>query len=212
MSSESVAPRTVVAAVSLDAASLVALLRASFFARQLGGELRVVHVLWEPAEPSAVRLRESARIVLEWARGAGVDLPPECVVIRAGSPDVELARVASTASTGLLVLGGRADGDSGSPGHVARFVARNATAPVVVTSPPAPSRRVVAASDLRDERYPVLRAAAAFAVALGARATAVHNVEAAAGESTASSERLLEGVARSACFDEALVTREPTAP
>ncbi|HEY8077970.1 MAG TPA: hypothetical protein VIF62_27780, partial [Labilithrix sp.] len=138
--------------------------------------------------------------------------PPESIVIRAGSPDVELARVASTATTGLIVLGGRADGDSSSPGHVARFVARNATAPVVVTSPPAPSRRVVAASDLRDERYPVLRAAAALAVALGARATAMHNVEASAGEPTGSSERLLEGVARSACFDEALVTREPSAP
>ncbi len=202
--------RCVVAAVALDGASLVALMRASFLARQFGDELRVLHVVWHSEALSALQEEASARVVMEWALAGGVLLGRESVEIRAGSPDIEITRAVSEPSTRLAVLGGVGAGDSSPPGRIARFVARNASVPVMVSAPPSPSRRIVAASDLRDDRYPVLDAAAALAVALGARATAVHNAGPAVHDPHDRRARLERGVARAPCYAEALLTRELT--
>jgi hypothetical protein len=206
-----VSPRRILVALSFDATSVVALLRGASLASRLGVELAVVHVIWERPDDGVIgpaRADDAARVVVEWAASLGVDIAESAVEIRSGSPDIEILAAATVAPPLVLVVGGRAASDASPPGRVARFVAKNAPMPVLVAAPPLPSRRIVAASDLVDETYPVLRATEGLATALTTQATAVHNVDASGEALVERTEQLSRLVSALPTFRDALVTRE----
>lgn len=201
----------VLVATALDGPSVVALFRGAGLSRSLGLPLRLLHVLWEPPEasggPSPTRAANARAIVVDWAVRLGVDISPDAVDIRAGSRDVEIVRAARTTRPAFLVIGGTGAVESGGPGAVARFVVQHARIPVVVAAPPLPSHRFVAASDMADERYPVLSAAAELAAACASRATAVHAAtEATDGDRLERANALGRAIAGMTEYDEGLIT------
>jgi nucleotide-binding universal stress UspA family protein len=128
----------------------VALLEARRLGALLGAPVQVVHVVEARAQAWPARADE-------WLRDGG--LAAEDVVIRPGSPWVELVRYAEEVGPALMVLGSH--GASGfqplSIGSTASRVTVNARCPVVLVSP-----RVGAVGSRRSqERRVAVRAEAA---------------------------------------------------
>jgi nucleotide-binding universal stress UspA family protein len=92
--------------------------------------------------------------------------------IRCGRPSGAIALRASELDARLVVLAPGAD----SLGPLAMSVARACSRPVLLARNSVAGGTVIAATDLRDGRYPVVRQASALGAALGARVVAVHNV------------------------------------
>lgn len=92
--------------------------------------------------------------------------------IRNGRSVEAIASRAAELDVRLVVLAPESD----ALGLLAVSVARACSRPVLVARASSTGEAVIAATDLRDERYRVLREASALGAALGARVVAVHNV------------------------------------
>ncbi len=164
-----------------------ALLRAHAFARIFGGELTVLRVL-----PSGVpsnmlfphlnlrcALIELGRFTKAIRRTRALSdstlpepLPEGRVLVRDGDFDATVARVALEIGADLIVLP-PAEGRSGL--RVTTLSAKTG-APVLVAREAKSCDVVVAATDLADDRYPVLSRAAEIAARLGTSVVLVHNI------------------------------------
>ena len=161
---------SILVAASFDAPSLVALRRAHEIALRLGGRLHIVHVI--PRANAADQQATALRIVDRASRALAEPVTEADVAVRVGNTIAEIWREAHRLSCDLLVLGGAACGRV--PSWRARFLAQHARCPVLLASEPHASG-VVAATDLRDRRLPVIRWAARFALRVGVPLEVVHN-------------------------------------
>lgn len=179
----------ILAAVSLDRGSALALRRAHDLSRALELELCVVHVVTTPPSPAAsravldfpsrlARTRMAKVAVQEWSLfELGIALPSRCIHIRFGLPEDQLTRVSRQLRAGLLVVGGRVAPHSPSPGQLTRRIISRAKCPVFVAGPVRDGRSMVVATDLVGPTVPVVRVAWDFARRLARRLTVVHNLE-----------------------------------
>jgi nucleotide-binding universal stress UspA family protein len=172
-----VAPgETILVGTSLDAASAIALRRAVALGRTFAAHIRVVFALPWGGHPIRVVEEEQRARVMEWAaRKARVVLDPERVICRLDEPATALARDALESGASLVVIG---TSHARSTAGLADRLLRLAPVRVLVARLPRHRDAVVAATDLRDKRFPVARAAAAWANAYDARVTLIHNLEA----------------------------------
>jgi nucleotide-binding universal stress UspA family protein len=160
---------TIVVGTSLDAPSAIALRRAVALSRTFEAQIRVVFSLpW--SGPIRVHEEEQRALVMEWAmREASVVLDADRIVCRLEEPATAVARDARASEASLVVIGAA---------DIADRVLRLAPLRVLLARLPRHRDAVVAATDLRDKRFPVARAAAAWANAYDARVTLIHNLEA----------------------------------
>lgn len=200
------------------------LLSAAQLALRTGRTLHVVRVL-----PAARRLEEHAglspfvaptrdaerrllacRETRAWCDQALLGaLPPLRIAVRAGEFVTEIARRARELRTALISLPPM----QGRSGSIVAALARCAGVPVLVTRGPGAPRRFLAASDLRDESYPILRKAAELAGEVAADVSLLHDLgdphaaePAARGESQR--QRLLGAARRWLPTGNVVVTRE----
>lgn len=211
---------------SLGLASATATRRAAALARILGARMVVVHAVDGPTPSSRIqttatpdpkpRLRRLTRAVGEWCSVVlGHRVPEADVVVRPGRVVNVLAGVAKERKAILLVVGSESpDARRASFGLADRLVA-STRKPVLVARPPTTSNRIVAATDLVDDTYPVLRRAASLGTRFEAPVTFVSNVpHDERAEPTGIDERrsLLEALARSmGGVDALLLGRRATA-
>jgi nucleotide-binding universal stress UspA family protein len=154
-----------------------ALLRARELAEMFEGELLVLRVLFGPAGAEEVaglaRFADVIRRTRAFCDAAlGRGLGPRHVLVRAGDFEPTVTRAAMERHADLVVIP-PAEGHSGER---VTAIATKAGVPVLVAREPMSPDVVVAATDLLDERYPVLSRAAYIAARSGARVVAVHNV------------------------------------
>ncbi|MCC6900418.1 MAG: universal stress protein [Polyangiaceae bacterium] len=165
--------------------SKVGLSRAVTLARVLDAELEVLCVLPERANPFSPNLRrdelprslQNARAarhgVLDWVREVtGTPLPEHRLRIRFGALVDQVAIHAAKLGAGLVVL---APG-KGRVGSRVIELARVSGLPVLVARRAGSGAGILAATDLADPDYPVLRQAAELSRRLSTPLVAIHNV------------------------------------
>jgi nucleotide-binding universal stress UspA family protein len=173
---------TILVGTSLDAASAIALRRAVALGRTFGAQIRVVYALPWTGQPIRVLEQDQRALVMEWAmKKARVVLDSDRVICRLEEPGAAFARDALASGASLVVIGSA---------ELADRVLRLAPVRLLVARPPRHRDAVVAASDLRDTRCPVARAAAAWANAYDARVTLIHNLEAVSNLKSVSRKQL----------------------
>jgi nucleotide-binding universal stress UspA family protein len=177
--------RRVLCAVRSLKAAPEALRRARSMATALSAELRLLHVMTEPlfysplypqlsAEASSSRIERCAALLEETRRvcaGTGA-LGQEDVLLRSGDFIDVVTEVAGEMDPDLIVL---AD-EEGLRGRQATRIARDTQTPVLIARPPRPGDVIVAATDLMDSRYPIIRGAALIGQNLASRLLLVHSV------------------------------------
>jgi len=127
-------------------------------------------------DPTA-RLRRLTRAVSAWCRDVlGHPVPESDVVVRAGKLVVVLAGIAIERHAILLVIGSESPVERRASFGLADHLVRDTRRPVLVARPPTTSNRIVAATDLVDDTYPVLRRAASMGARFEAPVTFVSNV------------------------------------
>lgn len=176
-SSDDVGPRghrAVLVGTTLDHASVRALRRASALAVRFRARLHVIHVL-PSSGPLIVHDAPAREKVIRWAVDAGVALPYKDVVIGVGDAGHAIRRAAREANAELIVVG-RPSGPLRTTGTVASLVAC-ASWSILVADRARNPRQLVAATDLRDRRFPVIQSAVKLASAMASQITVVHNVE-----------------------------------
>lgn len=182
--------RRVLFACGDDSWPASALLRAHGFAEQLRDELFVLRVCSPPQPTWRIRRRklplaglqrierlEQSRAAL-FARCAEVLWPslPESQILTLEGDFVEtVVRAVAEIGAELIVL----PPQPRSCGDVALQIVHAARVPVLVARPGRSHNIIVAATNLRDRRYPVLRHARSISSLLQAELLLVHNVEAA---------------------------------
>lgn len=179
--------RRVLCAVRTLQAAPEALRRARSMATALHAELRLLHVLeeplfWSPLFPQLSTEAASSQVerctaLLEelWricSMTEGGPLDAEDVVLASGDFVEEVWRAALEMRADLIVL---AD-EEGLTGKQATRIARDTQVPVLIARHHRPSDVIVAATDLSDARYPIIRGAARLGQQLAARLVLLHNV------------------------------------
>lgn len=104
-------------------------------------------------------------------------LTPEQILVRQGGHTSEVYRVARDIQASLLVLPRECE----VSGREVAWLVTMADVPVLVARPATCSDAIMAATDLRDPGYPVLRQAAAWSQRLEAPLVCVHNAGATPG-------------------------------
>lgn len=165
-----------------------ALLRACQFSGQLRDELYVVRVCPSPrsawhiprrrrplAALRSIEVLEANRAQLLQRCGSIVwpALPESRILSAEGDPVEVTARIATEIGAELIVL----PPQSRHCGDVAMQIVQAARIPVLVARPGRSHNIVVAATNLKDQRYPVLRHARSISALLQAEFLLVHNVE-----------------------------------
>lgn len=178
-------PRRVLCAVRTLVAAPEALRRARSMANVLSAELRLLHVLEEPllfsplypqlsSEAKSSQTERCTALMEETRRvcsGIG-RLRDDDVLLRSGDFPEVVIEVAGDMDADLIVL---AD-EEGLSGRQATRIARDSQTPVLLARPPRPGDVVVAATDLLDSRYPIIRGAAMVGRQLASRLLLVHSV------------------------------------
>ncbi|MDP2275607.1 MAG: universal stress protein [Archangium sp.] len=164
--------------------SSVSLFRAMAFARLRDAELHVLRVL--PVRPSSFPLfpqlngvmaleninrdHESVEATRAWLDDAAGET--FALEVRSGSFVAETTKRAQELCAELVVM----PPAEGRFGATATDLAQAAGVPVLVARPPMAEDVIIAASDLSDRQYPVLRQATELGAALEAPVVAMHNV------------------------------------
>lgn len=165
---------SLLAAISLDAPGAVALERAFALSQRFDAHLHVLYLVPHRVTP-LVEHEDDVRLrVSRWAsRRVKIVLDKRDIHVRLGDPLAIIRRTAEACDAALVVVGS-------PPPLPTDEIARLATAAprgLLVAHPPRTPREVVAATDLRDARFPVIKTAAQLAEGLSARVTVVHNLE-----------------------------------
>lgn len=161
---------TILVGTSLDDASAVALRRAVALARTFDANVRVLHAVPWKGGSLLVREEEQRIAIAEWAMNAAqIVLEPSHIACRLEEPATALARDAREHHASLVVLG--------ASSSLAERLLRIAPLHVLIAQPPRQGKAVVAATDLRDKRFPVAHAAASWAESCAGHVTLVHNLE-----------------------------------
>jgi len=177
--------RAILAVADRDAPGVVALQRAYVLSQIFDARLFVVHALPNGAQPLVEHEDAVRSAVVEWAAAtAKVALAPQDVEVDVGHPARAVERAARAVGAELIVVGAPhtldEDGSAGSEDRLANTIADLAgslSRGLLVAHPPRTRCELVAATDLRDARFPVVKTAAQLADALSARVTVVHNLE-----------------------------------
>ena len=170
--------RALLVATSLDEGGGVALRRAHVLSEVFSARLHVVHV-----PPSSAQLvvheRAAQDEVLRWAaEEAGIVLARHTIEIDIGDPATAIARAAKRTDAQLVVVGAPSAGAADAIATVGSLAGRlPPSSGLLVAHPPRTAGELVAATDLRDAQFPVVKTAAHLADALAARVTVVHNLE-----------------------------------
>lgn len=169
--------RAILVGTSLDDRGVVALRRGRDLAQIFGARLHVVHVLSSSTPPLVVHEDEAREVVVRWAAvQAGVDLPGRCVHVDIGDPTTAIREAVNESGAELIIVGAPETEDSaGTVASLASSLPQPSA--LLVAHPPRTSCELVAATDLRDAQFPVVKIAAQLADALAARVTVVHNLE-----------------------------------
>lgn len=169
-----------------------ALLRAASLARTFEAEISVLRVLPGDVQEAggasssglagvlwhAERFVKLARRTRKWCDATlGTALPEGRVLVREGDFQTTVARIALEMEASLVVL----PPAEGRSGEQVTAIALEAGVPVLVARAVMSSNVVVAATDLEDARYPVLRQASDLAARFRTGIVAVHNVRREAG-------------------------------
>lgn len=167
-----------------------ALRRASSMVVARHAKLRLLHVLeeplfWSPLFPQlstevassqvdrcTALVEELWRICSTITSGSGGTLDTEDVILRSGDFINEVTQAAEAMGADLIIL---AD-EEGLSGKEATRIAQQTQVPVLIARPPRASDVIVAATDLSDSRYPIIRGAARLCRQLAARLVLLHNV------------------------------------
>ena len=167
--------RVILVAALLDESGVVALRRAHALSQTFGAQLHLVHVLANATRPLVVDEESARDDVVRWAADeAGVVLAGRVVHVDIGDPARVIHHQAKTLGAELIVVGAPA-AETNTLGSLASSLSR--TTALLVAHPPRTSCELVAATDLRDGQFPVVKVAAHLADALAARVTVVHNLE-----------------------------------
>ncbi len=182
-------PRRVLFAAYPGGRPTGALLRAHAFSRIFDGELTVLRVLPNDGRKDAQApqsnllsalfglqlIAATARKTRVWSDATlPASLPRGRVLVRRGDFESTVVDVAADIGADLIVL----PPAEGHDGHRVTFISTRAGVPVLVAREVMSSEAVVAATDLRDLRFPVVSQALEIAARLGASVVAVHNVSA----------------------------------
>lgn len=169
--------RAILVATSLDDRGVVALRRGHALAHVFGARLHVVHVLSSSTPPLVVHEDDAREAVVRWATvEADVDLPGRRVHVDIGDPTTAIAKAVNASGAELIIAGAPDTEDSAATlASLASSLPRASA--LLVAHPPRTSCELVAATDLRDGQFPVVKIAAQLADALAARVTVVHNLE-----------------------------------
>ncbi len=169
--------RAILVATSLDDSGAVALRRAQVLSEIFGAQLHVVHVLPNATRPIVVDEEVARREVVRWAADqASIVLAGRFVHVDIGDPARAIHEKARSLGAELIVVGAPAPGDATDP-LVSLASSLSRTTALLVAHPPRTTCELVAATDLRDGQFPVVKVAAYLADALAARVTVVHNLE-----------------------------------
>jgi nucleotide-binding universal stress UspA family protein len=179
---------------SFDTASIVALQRAHLLSEILDARLQVLHQLPNATPPLLANEDELRARIVRWAATkVKVALAPANVRVDLGEAARVIDRAAAEVGAELIVVG--APETTSAPevtttprraGASRRIAARSIIAGLagslskrflLVAHPPRTRGELVAATDLRDVRCPVVDAAARLAESVAARVTVVHNLE-----------------------------------
>lgn len=178
-SSEGRSPR-ILCATDFSPRSEPAVERATMLARQMDGQLLLLHVVDERQSLSMIRRRaDRARSVLQWRAQQlmRIDVSPAEISVRVGKPYPTIARVAKEWDADLVVLGAyRSRSGDRYFGTTAERVARAATRPVLIVNHE-PTRRydnVLLATDLSDGFARVARMTRDLGLLDGVCASVVH--------------------------------------
>ncbi|CAN5809912.1 hypothetical protein BH09MYX1_BH09MYX1_06700 [soil metagenome] len=190
----------VLVGVSMNETSKIALRRADALARIMGARIVVAHILERlpasrfrhaAADPGARHALASRRIG-EWCRNVlGTTRRGPEIIVRDGRVSSGILSIASEQRAVLVVIGARAQQ------FVAPRLLRESGSPILVARPPRPCGGIVAATDLADDTYPVLRRAAMFGERLGVPVTFVTNVGDSAAPRFDERRALLRAIAQS---------------
>ncbi len=169
--------RAILVATSLDESGLVALQRGYMLSQIFGARLHLAHVLPNAVPPLVEHEDAVQEAVVRWAAArADVVVPLRSVHAAVGDPSLAIRRAANRAGAELIVVGAPTNEDSA--GMIASLAgALSGSSALLVAHPPRTSCELVAATDLRDAKFPVVKIAAQLAEALAARVTVVHNLE-----------------------------------
>lgn len=162
-----------------------ALRRAHALSRAFGGELFVLRVLPDSARHDVLlphlsllhamndltRTKRALDETHAQCESLAPGLSSEQVLVRRGAHLHEAYRVASELKASLIVV----PRQRGVSGRDVAWLASMADAPVLVARPSTRGDSIVAATDMRDPRYPVLHQAAAWSQRLEAPLVCVHN-------------------------------------
>ena len=164
-------------ATSLDESSVVALQRGYILSQIFGARLHLAHVLRNSTTPLIEVEEDVQDAVVRWAAArAKVVLPSRSVHVDVGDPAVALERAAKLSGADLVIVGApTSEGSASALASLASSLSRASA--LLVAHPPRTSSELVAATDLRDAKFPVVKVAAQLADALAARVTVVHNLE-----------------------------------
>lgn len=164
-----------------------AMLKADAFAQSLQGELLVLHVSSFSASSRTLFRRQPALesfLTLERLEKARMDalercnfilpgqVPTENLFIRSGDFMREIQQTIAEWGADLIVLPPEQKGE----GLLAMDIAMATGVPVLIARPPRSHNVVVAATNLADRRYPVIRQAGQVSELLGAQTLVMHNL------------------------------------
>jgi nucleotide-binding universal stress UspA family protein len=166
--------RTILTALGLESSSVVALQRAYALAHVFSARLCVIHAIPAVAPPLVECEEVTRRAVIRWAgRNAKVILRERDVLVDLGAPGPAIAAAAGALKADLVVVG---EGTNAGSNPAAEHLASSLHHALLVARSPNAGRELVAATDLRDASFTVVRTATRLAAALDAHVTLVHNL------------------------------------
>lgn len=161
--------------------------QADALASRFDGELSVLRLIDPPSKPSFFRRAprgarseiEACMEALEATRSlcgqiTGRTLSDEQLQVRFDPPLSAIVETASDLRAALIVMAS----DVAARGQLVVDVARRSGTPVLLTRQKRLDKNILAATDLADPNYPVVRCASDFAARLGVKVTFVHNQQA----------------------------------
>jgi nucleotide-binding universal stress UspA family protein len=169
--------RAILVATSLDESGVVALRRAHALSKVFSARLHLMHVLPSSTRPLVVDEEVARDAVVRWAADqASVVLSGTAVHVDIGDPTAAIGRAAKLFGAELVVVGAP-ETEAAAEAVLSLAGALSHVSALLVAHPPKTSGELVAATDLRDEHFPIVKTAAHLADALAARVTVVHNLE-----------------------------------